>query len=648
MSIRRAGDIIREARLSAGMSQETLSEGICSLVALSNIEKGLFGVSPFTFQLLMQKTGHPCEEYPIFENRNDFDCFILLREINSLISCFQLDEAYQKLLSVKALDYNKNLLYYQEWLYLYSALQYYSGTADHSHIFQVLYKSIDFFHPEYLSLNLKRCVFSTTDLEMLILYASELLRQSDFENCFIVYSQLKTYIDNSPFIASDLESLNRKLNILYINYLLCTKDYNSAYSICDEFIRSASFPSLRFSALEIKLLFGIASFFLGKKENTRTILSELVLFCQSLQSPFFYYMKELLSFYGISLSVKEDLINSFPSVSLNEKDFSFPCIDFVRRQDLNDGVFDYYSQEVLTIGKLIKELRKEQKLSQPTLCEGLCSKSMLSKIENNQLNPGIILSVALLHRLGLSVYTFSFFGNHDETRFFEILNLFYSMSDLYGNYSEIIEELSEISDRLNLPYVTQARELIKLKNSPKSTDTYEAALSALKLTHPDFDFNQILNYRLTDVEFYLIIIMMGCINVTPYSPFMISYMQQLLLYKDNATFYIGTGSNFYPLLLFYQHDFLYRNKMFSTMEYLFNPLDRSVYKRSPRMWGQLLFYQCQALGELGKSELAKQYGEYAISVLSLFELSDWADALKQALMEDFQIEIGSEVYVNPL
>lgn len=646
MSIRSAGEIIREARLSSGMSQETLSEGICSLVALSNIEKGSFGVSPFTFQLLMQKTGHPCEFYPFFENRNDFDCFILLREIRTLISNFQLQEAYQKLLSVKNLDYNRNLLYYQEWFFLYSATQYYSGKGDHSHIFHVLHDCIDFFHPKFLSLDLKRCVLSTTDLETLILYASELLRQSDFESCFILYSQIKTYIDNSPFISLDLEFLYRKLNTLYINYLLCTGDFKSAYSLCAELIHSQRFSSTRYYAFEIKLLSGISAFFLGKKNETEKTLSELVLSCRSLQNPFLHYMNDILSFYNISY--KASMVPGFQSDSAKETGFVFPQINFVTRTDLRDGIFDCYGPNVFYFGKIIKELRKEQKLSQSTLCEGLCTKSMLSKIENNQLNPGIILSVALLQRLGLSDTYFSLFGNQDETRFFDILNLSYSLGDLCKDNPDLFEEFKEIKEKFNQPYADQAYELILIKHSPKTADNYESALKAMRITHPDFDFNNILNYRFTDIEYDLIINMVNCINQTPYSSFMISYMQQFLRYKDTVPSKIGLELNFYPLLFYFQHDFLYKNKLFSTMDYLFNSMDFSVFNNSPRIWGQFLYYHCQAQGELGKKDQAKLYGEYAFSLLSIFGFSKWTDELKESFMKDFQIELGVESYVSLL
>ena len=49
MSVQHAGSIIRQARLNAGLTQEQLSDGVCSTLSLSRIENGSAGVSPATF-----------------------------------------------------------------------------------------------------------------------------------------------------------------------------------------------------------------------------------------------------------------------------------------------------------------------------------------------------------------------------------------------------------------------------------------------------------------------------------------------------------------------------------------------------------------------------------------------------------------------
>ena len=50
MPIHNANLLVREARLKAGLTQEQLSEGICTPQALSRIENGTENVSHVTFR----------------------------------------------------------------------------------------------------------------------------------------------------------------------------------------------------------------------------------------------------------------------------------------------------------------------------------------------------------------------------------------------------------------------------------------------------------------------------------------------------------------------------------------------------------------------------------------------------------------------
>ena len=57
--------------------------------------------------------------------------------------------------------------------------------------------------------------------------------------------------------------------------------------------------------------------------------------------------------------------------------------------------------EEFQIGTYIRKRREEIGISQEDLCEGFCSVSTLSRIENNQQNPTRRLTMNLLERLGL-------------------------------------------------------------------------------------------------------------------------------------------------------------------------------------------------------------------------------------------------------
>ena len=58
MSVRNAGKAIQEARKKAGLTQEQLSDGICSVLSLSRIENCSAGVSPSTCRVPVLNVRH--------------------------------------------------------------------------------------------------------------------------------------------------------------------------------------------------------------------------------------------------------------------------------------------------------------------------------------------------------------------------------------------------------------------------------------------------------------------------------------------------------------------------------------------------------------------------------------------------------------
>jgi transcriptional regulator with XRE-family HTH domain len=66
------------------------------------------------------------------------------------------------------------------------------------------------------------------------------------------------------------------------------------------------------------------------------------------------------------------------------------------------------------MGKMLGKLRRKSHISQQLLCKGLCSKQMLSFIENGERVPDILLLEALLQRLGKSTEKFELIISMEE------------------------------------------------------------------------------------------------------------------------------------------------------------------------------------------------------------------------------------------
>lgn len=97
-------------------------------------------------------------------------------------------------------------------------------------------------------------------------------------------------------------------------------------------------------------------------------------------------------------------------------------------------------------GTVLKETRIEQRLSQKKLAADICSQAMLSRIENNEVIPSVILMKQLCDRLGVSLdyvlgteYELSNTLPEERNEWLELLK-FYHQSTQYQQLTRIMEE----------------------------------------------------------------------------------------------------------------------------------------------------------------------------------------------------------------
>lgn len=71
-------------------------------------------------------------------------------------------------------------------------------------------------------------------------------------------------------------------------------------------------------------------------------------------------------------------------------------------------------KHMLEFGKLIRQLRKQQKMTQKVLASGIVSESVMSRIENGVTEPGLVTLNKLLQRLGKTLHPFEFVVSNRE------------------------------------------------------------------------------------------------------------------------------------------------------------------------------------------------------------------------------------------
>ena len=305
--------------------------------------------------------------------------------------------------------------------------------------------------------------------------------------------------------------------------------------------------------------------------------------------------------------------------------------------NFSDGIFNADSPDAYTLGLLIRDMRLSQNLSQQILCQGLCSKSTLSKIENGTHQPDIALTECLLQRLGISERLFTFWGSEKEARLYE-LKFKLIHRHLLSN-EEVVQYLSEMESLLDEKDVLwhQQYSVIKASMGLSERDNVSTYLEALHLTLPDFDIHQLHQYRLSWIEITCLNNLAHEYRLTRDSHLCSFFNAQLLEY----------AARIHPDIQMYTHTFsssmyvychcLYALKHYEEIISLPERINLTVMRYAPHAYAGYLFYYSQALGECSILEEAHRTGIFACGLNVLSEYYKNADALKCYLYEDFSI-----------
>lgn len=632
MGVRNAGKTIREARIKAGLTQEQLSEGVCSVLSLSRIENGSAGVSPVTFQALMAHAGAPCEVYPIFAGRTDFECFYSLNRARFYMDSWQLDYAFKELNKIEDLHFANNKLYYQEWLSLYGRLLVRSGCKNHSAIYDLFSMALHITRPQIDYSDFRHLLLSIVEIELLIDIAQELLYLGKCDLCYSICSQIASYLTNAEIDYLKKDYLYAEYAIVYTKYLLEKKDYKEALAIADSNRHKMVQNSEDSPLLELTFLTSLGYYYTGEVETAYTYFKNAFYAAHSIESCYAtIYRNYVLSKHLFSLDDCLAQMNDIPLIV-------FPIKKAINTLALTDGTYDFFSPDILTIGRLIHELRTEQGISQIVLCQGLCSKSKLSKIENDSLQPDVFLTEALLQRLGISECGFTFWGSERESRLYELkFKLTHTRlltNEQIENYLHQFHSLITKKDNILMQRYTFDCNL--LSSSPE--ECIQNLHTALAYTLPDFDIRFIYNYHLSHSE-------LSILNNIGFQYRNIDgnksklYFAKLLDYLSVHSLDILFINSVFLLTLYkYEHS-LYTQHHYHEAADLFTSSNHQLLKGNLATFGYFLFYYCQCLAECQQYESATKFAHYACSIQELYELNANSEVLKKDFLKDFSINI---------
>ncbi len=631
MSVRNAGKAIQEARKKAGLTQEQLSDGICSVLSLSRIENCSAGVSPSTFRALMSRAGVECETYPLFADRTDFDCFYTLKRARFYLEAWQFQDAYDQLSSVQTMNWADNRFYYQEWLLLQYQILFHNHSCPHEKLYALLKEAILISCPDINTDRIANQLLSTIEIELLIAIAQENLYLNHPEQSGYLCAQIENYLTNSQLTSLEKERLLAQNAIVYTKYLLAVKDYATALKKADHYRHQMVLNNENSLLFELTFLTALGYFYTNEKEQFFTLFQTVFYSSHALNSCYATTVRDYVrSVLGVTLNTDMEAFSDIPYQQ-------YPMPKTKDTVHLHDGIFNADSNSIMYFGDLIRELRQEQKLSQQIVCQGLCSKSKLSKIENNYLQPDIALAEALLQRLGISERIFTFWGSEDEDAFhllkYRLLHLHLEKEKLKNIFFENAQNLMNSKNILHKQYYL-LRSLQFLDDPEVKLQT---AYEALHLTLPSFQFENINSYRLSWNELSLLNNISIILDDMEHSYSNSLRFTYILNYLRQNNLDIIYQNSFFPVTFSSLTYSLYLQKQFTEVLQTSTQYRNATLYHSPFFLGLCLGCYCQTLGETQQYDQAKKYTYYAVSLLRITEYFPNATLLEKFMKEDFGI-----------
>ncbi len=603
MGILSSAETIRNARKQSGMSQTRLAEGICSTIALSNFETGKHGVSPSTFSLIMSKLGKPCEEYPLFKNMNDFECSKHLEDAKSYINYCRAELAMKELELLEQKRFNNNKYYYQRWVALYSYILILDETPIPDKVIALLRNTVLLTQPksEPTELDPEKCTGVEKKL-LLFMALFYLIKKDNALICSKILKKLNGFCSDEPdtqLLYVLIECIYSFLSTEYKNSLVLSKTLqvlsleNSSYTFL---VVSVFFMGMSYS----KLNDPVASKYLRAAFQTARSYYPFLAdyFCRR-------YKPDPLS--------KEPICSGDHATKITFRQLSLDV-----PKDLTDGSFDIYGKGVVTLGSIIETLRKRQKISQQSLCYGLCSKPTLSKIEKNLQNPNILVAQALLERLGLSSKEFIFYGTKKEAEFYRLKEILINNHKLSREqYTAYLKRFEKLSDEN--PLIRQQYYLFKTQTLQDKKDISELCERALRITLPGFNMRDITKYRLSWTEMTLVTVWINSIAFSedPYdAPY---YFQQLYQYSNGADFELLWKKNHLSAILSKYIRYLGENKMYPTLlarmkQWDFSCCDFNLFRKL-----NMHYYCSQAYLSINETKKARQNHDMAVALATVLD-----------------------------
>lgn len=632
---------IKQARKLAGLTQEQLSEGICTPLSLSRIENGRAGMRPETFQLLMQRTGCNCQIAPAFKSREAFGEYMALEAAFFAISAGNPQKAWQELERLSTSNERKeNPYFYQRFQLAQVYIQLLGNSCNYDRLAIILAELLKMTHPGFYMEKFPDALLSVIDIRLLLALCEIFLHTGQEKLCLNYCDSMKSYLLRDSISFVDKTYFYACTAIYRFNALLASGgDVRGCYEEMDRLWHTCVNSHVPDILPQIYFHVGLCLFTLGNTEKAVHIFRVCYFSARAANHIFSSILHERLkSRYDLEILSEEEQADLLPTPDLPWFDIP-PCT-----APLQNAPGTEYTYR---LGNIIHDLREEKGITLTKLCNGLCSKSTLSKIEGNALFPGKFLCDALLERLGINGDLFYVYCNAEEFRIYELQRKCIYNSSLHTvegvlRAQQFLEELKAFpqeKEPLLRQFCFSAQTALMPDREKYSGEYRQMVLQGLRSTIPDFEESQPLLFPLAQEERLLL-------NKLGVNYFFggqrvraIRHLYKVLDYYSYNNMIPQEKERSFPVTLSILCHYLYLEKRFNEILALQPEFMDPATQRRYWYLDKIYLYYSQALGELGRMAEAEKYAKYACSLFALNDQIKISEEFSVAFCDDFGIRL---------
>lgn len=251
----RLGDIVRMTRKSLSITQEQLSESICSVETLSRIENGSQNPTRDTYELLMARMGRIRSRAYSMLSVSDFQILEKMKQIEDYIKLYEFVKA-ETMLNEIEVKIGKSLLDQQFLIRARSSIDFNLKRISIDEYLKETQKALKMTIPKYGLISLSNWPLSLSEAILMINIAIAYAEKQDYKNSILLleeaYSALKkSYMDEQQrgvlqvIIASNLSKVYGTI----LDHFKAIDIANEGIKICKKFKLGNALPNLIYSVV---------------------------------------------------------------------------------------------------------------------------------------------------------------------------------------------------------------------------------------------------------------------------------------------------------------------------------------------------------------------------------------------------------------